>query len=103
VAKIVDALIIENRFAKNYGACRIISELHRRNLPYCKIPGHKQLTIHLYYFWKKKFGYNNEIGPLEEKLRKYMIVGDEPDEQGFIYHYKMDYHDRLCLGDGSDK
>ena len=28
VAKIVDALIIENRFAKNYGVCRIISELH---------------------------------------------------------------------------
>jgi hypothetical protein len=32
-----------------------------------------------------------------------MFVGDEPDKQGFIYHYKMDCHDCLCLGDGSDK
>jgi hypothetical protein len=57
----------------------------------------------LYYFWKKKLGYHNEIGPLEERLRKHMFVGDEPDEQGFIYHYKMDHHKCLWLGDGSDK
>ena len=103
VAKIVDALIIENFFAKNYGACRIVSELCRRNIPDCKIPGRKQMTNHLYYFRKKKFGYHNEIGPLEENLRKYMFVGDEPDVQGFIYHYKMDHHEHLCLGGGSDK
>jgi hypothetical protein len=66
VAKIVNALFIENHFAKNYGACRIISELlHQRNIPDCKFPGHKQLMNHLYYFQKKKFGYHNR-GEAEE-------------------------------------
>jgi hypothetical protein len=32
-----------------------------------------------------------------------VYTGDEPEEQPFIYHYKTDRHDRLCLGDGSDK
>jgi hypothetical protein len=29
--------------------------------------------------------------------------GDEADEQAFIYNYQTDCHDRLCVGDGSDK
>ena len=103
VSKIVDALIVENHFAKNYGPRRIISELHRRNITDSRIPGRKQLQNRLYYFRKHKFGYHNEIGPLEEKLRRFVFNGDEPDEQAFIYHYKTDRHDRLCLGDGSDK
>ena len=103
VTKIVDALIVENRFAKNYGPRRIISELRRRNITDQRIPGRKQLQNRLYYFRKHKFGYHNEIGPLEEKLRRFVFNGDEPDEQAFIYHYKTDRHDRLCLGDGSDK
>ncbi len=57
----------------------------------------------LYYFHKLKFGYHNEIGPLEEKLRKFVYTGNEADEQAFIYHYRTDHHDCLCLGDGSDK
>jgi len=103
VGKLIDALIMEHRFAKNYGPRRIISELRRRNIPDCKIPGKKQLENRLYYFRKRKFGYHNEIGPLEEKLRKFVFTGDEADEQAFIYHYQTDRHDRLCVGDGSDK
>jgi hypothetical protein len=57
----------------------------------------------LYYYQKRKFVYHNEIGPLEEKLQKLVYTGDEPEEQQFIYHYKTDRHDHLCLGDGSDK
>jgi hypothetical protein len=52
VGKLIDALIIEHRFAKNYGPRRIISELRRRNIPDCKIPGKKQLENRLYYFRK---------------------------------------------------
>jgi hypothetical protein len=33
VANVVDALIIEHHFAKNYGTCHIISELCHRNIP----------------------------------------------------------------------
>jgi hypothetical protein len=47
----------------------------------------------LYYFRKHKFANHNEIIPLGEKLRKFVFVGDELDEQAFIYHYKMDCHE----------
>jgi hypothetical protein len=67
------------------------------------LPGQKQLENRLYYFRKRKFGYHNEIVPLEEKLRKFVFTGDEAGEQAFIYHYQTDRHDRLCVGDGSDK
>ena len=43
------------------------------------------------------------INPLEEKHRKFVFVGDELDDQAFIYHHKMYQHNRLCLGDGSAK
>jgi hypothetical protein len=39
----------------------------------------------------------------EEKLWNFVYTGDEADKQAFIYHYKTDHHDCLCLGDGSDK
>ncbi len=38
VEKLIDALIIEHCFAKNYGPRHIISELRCRNIPDCKIP-----------------------------------------------------------------
>jgi hypothetical protein len=98
-----DALIIEHRVAKNCGPHHIISELCHQNIPDCKIPNQKQLENRLYYFQKHKFGYHNEIGPLEEKLRNFVFSDDEADEQAFIYHYQTDCHDRLCVGDGSDK
>jgi hypothetical protein len=60
VGKLIDALIIEHRFAKNYGLCHIISELRHQNIPDCKIPAQKQLENRLYYFWKQKFGYHNK-------------------------------------------
>jgi len=97
VGKLIDALIIEHRFAKNYGPRRIISELPCQNIPDCEIPAQKQLENRLYYFWKRKFRYHNEIGPLEEKLRKFVFSGDEADEQAFIHHYQTDHHDKtLC-------
>jgi hypothetical protein len=33
VGKLIDALIIEHHFAKNYGPLHIISELHCQNIP----------------------------------------------------------------------
>jgi hypothetical protein len=54
-------------------------------------------------FGNENLGIINEIGLLEEKLRKFVFSGDEADEQAFIYHYQTDCLDRLCVGDGSDK
>jgi len=51
------------------------------------------LENRLHNFWKGKFGYHNVIGPLEEKLRKFVFSGDEADEQAFIYHHQTDHHD----------
>jgi hypothetical protein len=93
VGKLIDSLIIEHCFAKNYDPHRIISELQHQNILDCKIPAQKQFENRLYYFWKHKFGYHNEIGPLEEKLRQFVFSGDEADEQAFIYHFQTDCHD----------
>jgi hypothetical protein len=93
VRKLIDDLIVEHHFAKNYGLHRIISELHHRNILDCKIPAQKQLENRLYSFQKRKFGYHNEFDSLEEKLRKIVFSGDEADEQAFIYHYKTNHHD----------
>jgi hypothetical protein len=60
VASVIDALVDEHRFSKNYGPQRITSELRRRNIPDVKIPGYKQLENRLYYYQKRKFGYHNE-------------------------------------------
>jgi hypothetical protein len=62
VAKVIDALILEHHFVKNYGPRQIISKLHHRNIPDFKIPTQKQLENQLYYFRKHTFGYHNEIG-----------------------------------------
>jgi hypothetical protein len=32
-----------------------------------------------------------------------VFSGNEADQQAFIYHYRTDHHDWLCLGDDSDK
>jgi hypothetical protein len=77
VVKVIDALIIEHHFAKNFGPHWIISKLHCRSIPYCKIPAWKQLENRFYYFRKYKFEHHNEIGPLGEKFRKFVFVGDE--------------------------
>jgi len=87
VGKLIHALIVEHCFAKNYGPHRIISKLCHRNIPDCKNPAQKQLENRLYSFQKHKFGYHNEISPLEEKLRMFVFSGDEADEQVFIYCY----------------
>jgi hypothetical protein len=50
VGKLIDALIIEHRFAKNYGPRHLISELCCRNIPDCKMPAQKQLENKLYFF-----------------------------------------------------
>jgi hypothetical protein len=80
VGNLIDDLIFEHCFAKNYGPHRILSEFCCRNIPDCKIPARKQLENRLYYFLKCKFGFHNEIGPLGEKLRKFVFSGDEADE-----------------------
>ena len=103
VHSIIDQLILQNKFTKNYGSVRIINELRSRGIPDCKIPSKKQLANKLFYIRRKKFEHTNEITPLEERLRQFVFTGDEADEQPFIYHYASDNNDRLILGDGSDR
>jgi hypothetical protein len=95
-------LIEKNKFTKNFGAKRIISELRSLSYVDTEIPSRSQISNKLSYYRKNKFKFNNEISPLEEKLRRFIFTGDEHDCQPFVYFYTKDESQRLILGDGSD-
>lgn len=105
ILRVIDRLIEDNKFAKNYGPKRLVTDLRRQGVAESKIPTHKQIQNHLYYFRRTKFKYSNEITPLEEKLRNHIFVEDnnEPLDKPFVYHYDTDEDDRLILGDGSEE
>jgi len=87
VCGMIDNLIQEYKFAKNFGPCRIISHLRSKGIEEGRIPTAKQLQNRLYYFRKCKLQFGNEIDPLEKT---------------FTFHYGIDQNDRLVLGVGSD-
>jgi hypothetical protein len=99
----VEKLLVKNKFTKNYGPKRLISDLQSMNVPDSKIPTYKQLLNKLFYFRKTQFHYVNEIEPLVEKLRPLVFTGDEAMEQPFVYHYATDKDDRLIVGDGLER
>jgi len=106
VCGMIDNLIQEYKFAKNFGPCRIISHLRSKGIEEGRIPTAKQLQNRLYYFRKCKLQFGNEIGPLEKKLQGLIYQHEQYDEhpldQPFTFHYGIDQNDRLVLGDGSD-
>lgn len=99
----IEKLLVKNKFTKNYGPKRLISDLRSMNVPESKIPTYKQLQNKLFYFRKTQFHYVNEIEPLVEKLRPLVFTGDEAMEQPFVYHYATDEDNHLIVGDGSDR
>jgi len=99
----IENLLVKNKFKKNYGPKRLISDLRSMNVPESKIPTYKQLQNKLFYFRKTQFHYVYEIEPLVEKLRPLVFTGDEAMEQPFVYHYATDEDDRLIVGDGSER
>jgi hypothetical protein len=69
VCGMIDNLIQEYKFAKNFGPCRIISHLRSKGIEEGRIPTAKQLQNRLYYFRKCKLQFGNEIDPLEKNCK----------------------------------
>jgi hypothetical protein len=104
ILSVINSLLEQHKFAKNYGPKRLMTDLWHQGVAEEKIPSQKQLN-HLYYFRKTKFQYSNKISPLEEKLRNYIYVDDElePLDKPFVYHYDTNEDSQLILGDRSDE
>jgi hypothetical protein len=59
---VINALIDEHQFTKNYGPRCIISKLWHWNIPDSKIPARKQVETRLYYFCKCKLDITMKLG-----------------------------------------
>lgn len=63
-------------------------------LPDKLIPSRKQINNRLSY-WRTKFAKNtNHVDVAEAELRRFVRVGDEEDQQPFIYLYDVDANGR---------
>jgi hypothetical protein len=83
-------LLEQNRFTKNYGPKRIMSELCRRNLSEILIPSRIQIQNMVSYHRKSVFNFNNEINPVQDKLRLSVHAGDEAPDKAFVFVYEVD-------------
>jgi len=103
VNETIVTLMKQHQFTKCYGPWCLMSDLRRMNITENKIPSYKQLQNKMFYFWRNKLMYINEVNPLEDKLRPLVFTGNESDEQPFVYHYKCNADNELILGDGTDE
>ena len=83
-------LLEQNRFTKNYGPKRIMSELRRRNISEICIPSRMQIQNMISYHRKSVFNFNNEIHPVQDKLRLSVYAGDEAPDKAFVFVYDVD-------------
>jgi hypothetical protein len=90
VKGIIVQLLEQNRFMKNYGPKRIVSELCRRNISEILIPSSIQIQNLISYHCKSIFNFNNEIHPVQVKLRLSVYAGDEAPDKAFVFVYDVD-------------
>jgi SOS response regulatory protein OraA/RecX len=84
----------QNRFSKNFGPKRIMSELRRQNISKDRIPTQVQIENKLSYHRRTVFNFNNEINPLQDKARLSIFTGEEGSDQPFIFLYDVDDSNR---------
>jgi hypothetical protein len=83
-------LLEQNWFTKNYGPKWIMSELCRRNISEILIPSRIQIQNMISYHRKSVFNFNNEIHPVQDKLRLSVYVGNEAPDKAFFFVYDVD-------------
>jgi hypothetical protein len=83
-------LLEQNRFTKNYGPKWIMSELHRCNISEILIPSRIQIQNMISYHRKSVFNFNNEIHPVQDKLRLSVYAGNEAPDKAFVFVYDVD-------------
>jgi hypothetical protein len=88
-------LLEQNQFSKNFGPKRIMSELQRRNIAEERIPSQIQIQNKLSYYRRTVFSFNNEITPLQDKVRLSVFNGEEAEDQPFVFVYDVDNTNRL--------
>jgi hypothetical protein len=83
-------LLEQNQYMKNYGPKRIMSELCRHNISEILIPSRIQIHNMISYHHKSVFNFNNEIHPVQDKLRLSIYAGDEAPDKAFVFVYDVD-------------
>lgn len=100
VASMIVEVLEANRHTKNFGACKILTELRLRNVPEDKMPSKRQITNKICYHRKSRFQFNNLITPLEERLRRVVFDADTSYNNGdlfkqpFVFCYDHDSNNR---------
>jgi hypothetical protein len=95
VSVMIVKLLEQNQFSKNFGPKRIMSELRRRNIAEERIPSRIQIQNKLSYHRRTVFNFNNEITPLQDKVRLSVFNGEEAEDQPFVFVYDVDNSNRL--------
>jgi hypothetical protein len=88
-------LLEQNRFSKNFGPKRIMSELQRCNIAEERIPSRIRIQNKLSHYWRTVFNFNNEITPLQDKVRLSIFKGEEAEDKPFVFVYDVDNTNRL--------
>jgi hypothetical protein len=94
VSNMIVQLMEQNRFSKNFGPKRIMSELRRCNIAEDRIFTRVQIQNKLSYHCRTVFNFNNEINPLQDKARLSIFTGEEGPDQPFIFLYDVDDSNR---------
>jgi len=95
VSQMIVELLEQNQFSKNFGPKRIMSELRRRNIAEERIPSRIQIQNKLSYYRRTVFNFNNEITPLQDKVRLSVFNGEEAVDKPFVFVYDVDNTNRL--------
>jgi hypothetical protein len=90
VSNMIVPLLEQNCFSKNFGPKMIMSELQRCNIAEDRIPTQAQIQNKLSYHRRTVFNFNNEINPLQDKVRLSIFTGEEGPDQPFIFLYDVD-------------
>jgi hypothetical protein len=85
VRGIIVQLLEQNQFTKNYSPKWIMSELCRRNISKILIPSRIQIQNMISYHRKSIFNFNNEIHPVQDKLRLSVYAGNEAPDKAFVF------------------
>jgi hypothetical protein len=83
-------LLEQNWFTKNYGLKWIMSELCRRNISKILTPSRIQIPNMISYHHNSVFNFNNEIHPVQDKLRLSVYAGDEAPDKASVFVYDVD-------------
>jgi hypothetical protein len=90
VSLMIVELFEQNQFSKNFGPKRIVSELRRRNVAEERIPSRIEIHNKLSYYRRTVFNFNNEITPLQDKVRLSIFNGEEAEDKPFVFVYDVD-------------